>query len=385
MSHVNNLSTWKLEPYDIVSFVAVNLGTVFAIWIILRYIWKPAKPQTSAGEDKILLEEEKRDSNNGIIEIHEGEVAGDYSEDWMKTFDFLFLISMSITLVFNVVITTLIYPAIWRNWQFWIKTIVFILILNLTLLIGGLLCRYFCAVDAHGYIITNRHSAFKVNYTKKFGHVTINLVPLLILDIKLGEDENIPPSLSLLWHYWFAMLNMLILIKPLRERFTLLMLQFNAIDRPEDRPNTMLWTVAYNSVPGFMITIFFCWLYPKTGVDADLMTIIVLINTIGDGLAEPVGIYFGKHRYKTRGCCNKTVYERSYEGSSCVFMASVVFTTVFWHAFRTRLQFWLTMLTLPLIMALSEAWSPHTVDTSFLYGIGGITLLITSHIPQVLP
>ena len=380
---VNHKSLWTLTPYDIISFVAVNIGTFAAIWIILRCIWKPSTPQHSDAEDENLLQKEKSIGESGLREIHEGEVAGDYSEDWKKTFDLIFLILMFVFLVCNILITAFTYPTIWKSWGFWLKNIGLFLAINVTFLIGGLLCRHFCEVDTHGYIITNRNSAFKVNYTKKFHHFAIYLLPLLVVRIKLDDEKNVPASLALAWHYWFEMLSTMILIKPLRERFKILMIQFNAMDRPEDRPYTMLWTVAYNNIPGFILTIFFRWLYPKTGVHVDLVTIVSLINTVGDGLAEPVGIYFGKHRYKTRGCCNKTAYQRSFEGSSCVFMASMVFTTIFWYAFQTRLQYWLTILTLPTIMALTEAWSPHTIDSCFIHGIGGITLLITSHISSV--
>lgn len=377
---VNKRTSWTLTPYDIIAFVAVNIGTFAAIWIILRCIWKPSTPQRSDAEDENLLQKEKSISESGLREIHEGEVAGDYSEDWKKTFDMIFIILMFVFLVCNIIITAFTYPSIWKSWEFWVKNIGLFLTINVTFLLGGLICRHFCAIDTHGYIITNRNSAFKVNYTKKIHHFAIYLLPLLAVRIKFGEDKNIPASLDLAWHYWFEMLSTMILIKPLREKFKILMIQFNAMDRPEDRPYTMLWTVAYNNIPGFILTIFFRWLYPKTGVHVDLVTIVSLINTIGDGLAEPVGIYFGKHRYKTRGCCNKTAYQRSFEGSSCVFMASIVFTTIFWYAFQTRLQYWLTILTLPIIMAFTEAWSPHTIDSCFIHGIGGITLFITSHI-----
>ena len=38
----------------------------------------------------------------------------------------------------------------------------------------------------------------------------------------------------------------LLLIKPLRERCLFLMIQFNSLDRPEDRPNSLNWLVAGN-------------------------------------------------------------------------------------------------------------------------------------------
>lgn len=37
-------------------------------------------------------------------------------------------------------------------------------------------------------------------------------------------------------------------------------------------------------------------------------------------------------------------YQRSLEGSACVFWSGIFFTTLFWNAFRTEFQFWLSKL-----------------------------------------
>src|SRR4051812_6554274 len=95
--------------------------------------------------------------------------------------------------------------------------------------LGGLLCRYFLEVDERGYIISSRSSAFKVNYTRKLQHFAAYLVPLLLHG---GEGVTKGP-LTLAWGNWFTLLGFLILIKPIREQFKIVMLQFNALDRPE--------------------------------------------------------------------------------------------------------------------------------------------------------
>lgn len=63
--------------------------------------------------------------------------------------------------------------------------------------------------------------------------------------------------LTLSWANWFTLLGFLILIKPIRERSTFFMLQFNSLDRPEDRPNTLSWIVGGNILPGCIMIIFF--------------------------------------------------------------------------------------------------------------------------------
>ena len=44
----------------------------------------------------------------------------------------------------------------------------------------GVLCRRFCKVDGKGYIITNKESVFKVNYTRKVQHLAAYLIPLIL-------------------------------------------------------------------------------------------------------------------------------------------------------------------------------------------------------------
>ena len=112
---------------------------------------------------------------------------------------------------------------------------------------------------------------------------------------------------------------------------------------------------------------------------AGLIWIPLLIICFGDGLAEPVGVRFGRHKYKTYAFFSKKKYVRSLEGSACVFLASMVVVIVF-QSFFTGLQFITALIVLPLLMTLVEAFSPHTWDTPTLYIAGygalyGITLI----------
>ena len=101
---------------------------------------------------------------------------------------------------------------------------------------------------------------------------------------------------------------------------------------------------------------------------------------IGDGLAEPVGIYLGRHKYWTTSCFGDRKYQRSWEGSACVFLSSVVFVSCFYYTFESATQFYIALVLLPPAMAYAEATSPHTIDTPFLMGVGGFLLWIISHI-----
>ncbi|RLN56727.1 hypothetical protein BBJ28_00022694, partial [Nothophytophthora sp. Chile5] len=97
-----------------------------------------------------------------------------------------------------------------------------------------------------------------------------------------------------------------------------------------------------------------------------LTFILVFITGIGDGLAEPVGITWGKHKYKTHSCFSKNKYTRSWEGSACVFLSGMIFPALQYADFASFTQVLLAMLILPPTMAYAEATAPHTMDTPVL-------------------
>lgn len=151
------------------------------------------------------------------------------------------------------------------------------------------------------------------------------------------------------------------------------MLQFNSLDRPEDRPNTIKWIVGGNIIPGLCMILLFRYLYAPTNQQS-LSMIFVLITGIGDGLAEPVGITWGRHKYWTAGCFGGDKYQRSWEGSACVFYSGIFFSSCMWYCFANATQFWIASAVLAPLMAYAEATSPHTMDTPFLMGLGGLVL-----------
>merc|ERR1712194_54086 len=105
-------------------------------------------------------------------------------------------------------------------------------------------------------------------------------------------------------------------------------------------------------------------------------------------MGEPVGVKYGKHRYHTRSLftdgwswktcgLGKKYYTRSLEGSSCVLIsgfATVIglhfFLGVGEFYFNYPAEFWAQIFIMPIGMTFMEAFSPHTLDTIFLYGFG---------------
>ena len=81
---------------------------------------------------------------------------------------------------------------------------------------------------------------------------------------------------------------------------------FIAVDRPEDRPHTLFW-FSSQIIVGLMVIIPFS-IYFNYIDKIGLIFIPILINGLADGLAEPVGIKFGKHKYQTKALLSSKKY-----------------------------------------------------------------------------
>ena len=294
-----------------------------------------------------------------------GESAGgNYDEKWTKTFDLTFLIIWIVLFAFLLTWTFIFDPELFNAVEFFQKTLLKLFIMMILALLGGILCRHYCHTDEKGYIITSKNKWFKVNYTRKIQHFAAYLVPLLS-----------PPTepLGILPHLWeslFVLFMFLVLIKPVREFSTFFMLQFNSLDRVEDRPNTLKWIILGNMLPGLLIITIFKQIFETYMGLPSLAAVVVLTVAIGDGLAEPVGTYLGKKKYVVPSWNMKHRYVRSYAGSACVYLAAVIFLVLYREQFANPLEFWSAMILFPPVMTLSEAFAPHSMDTPIMMLIG---------------
>ena len=112
-------------------------------------------------------------------------------------------------------------------------------------------------------------------------------------------DKIIPvqPSIELLIIGSFvAIAGLIIYIKPIRSNSRLIQRMFLSFDRPEDQPNTLLWLSTQITV-GYLILVPIIIYFFTIGF-GDLIFIPILVNGIGDGLAEPVGVRFGRINIK---------------------------------------------------------------------------------------
>ncbi|TWU18977.1 hypothetical protein [Allorhodopirellula heiligendammensis] len=204
----------------------------------------------------------------------------------------------------------------------------------------------------------------KVNYTRKINHFMLMLIPF-VLAWWLPYVPNVPTTIASL--VTFVTMTSLFL-PPIRNRVPLVATAFASVDRPEDRPHTIAWIMSQAVAAYLVILVVFLtlrWLKAP-----ELIAIPLLINGIGDGLAEPIGIRFGRHRYQVPSLAAGRCYTRSYEGSACVWVTSVIvilflLPTLSWPVF-IALVTWV-----PPIMTLTEAFSPHSWDAPFMYAMGG--------------
>jgi len=221
---------------------------------------------------------------------------------------------------------------------------------------------YFMLCKGLGLLVINR--GVRVNYTRKVGHFAMFMLPSLFFALFNIQDTHERLLLSALSTaiLFFAMCGWS------RRRSLTAQHMFASIDRPEDAPNTLSWLVS-QTVAGLLVLWVTQYIWLALGVPLELLYITILATTFGDGLAEPVGIRFGKHEYTTKGFFVDKTFKRTLEGSATVFVMSMLFCVLFKDYFAGH-QFVLLCAVFPLALTLTEAKSPHTWDTPFLFMVG---------------
>jgi len=294
---------------------------------------------------------------------------------WTSTFDLILVTFMFVWSIFLVLATYFIQPSMLlapqKHTKFWSFQLIKLTFMLFVAFLGGL-------------IVLNFH--VKVNYTRKIQHFCAYLIPLLMEDHKKAPGTSTSPpteniELTLLlawWGYWFTLMSFALLVAPVRHRIRIVDIMFASLDRPEDRPNTLYW-ITTQVFMGYIVLSLFSWYcyFSQQAILRSLVFIPVFVTGIGDGMAEPIGIRFGKHKYQTRGFWHDRdkIYTRSYEGSACVFIVGILSCAFFYSTFENWLQFLLAIILIPPLMTLAEAFSPHTWDTPFLMLTGCAILL----------
>ncbi len=229
-----------------------------------------------------------------------------------------------------------------------------------------LLSILFCLYYVTGKLVSN--NGIKVNYTRKINHFALFFLPTILSLVFVYDKSSVTRVLGLV----FAICALFIFIQPLRERSGILQTMFLSFDRPEDRPHTLRWLITQYIAAAIVIIPLTMYL-ASVNLEA-LVLIPILINGLGDGLAEPVGVRFGRIKYNACALFSDKIYQRSIEGSLCVFVAGILSIVVLSHEF-TPPQFIAALVTIPLATTLAEAFSPHTWDSPFIFGVAGVLLI----------
>ncbi len=216
-----------------------------------------------------------------------------------------------------------------------------------------------------GWLVQNK--GVRVNYTRKINHFALMLIPFALAPWLPYEPNWLTVTGSLL----VFVVTIIFLVEPIRRRVSLLDTAFAAVDRPEDRPHTILW-ILLQAVSAYIVVV--ALFFVLAWLDSSRLIVIPLIvNGIGDGLAEPIGVRFGRHRYRVPSLAAGRTYYRSMEGSACVFVTAVA--TIICLSPTLSLPVFLGLILLvPPVMTLTEACSPHSMDAPFMYASGGICI-----------
>ena len=222
----------------------------------------------------------------------------------------------------------------------------------------------------------------RINYTRKLSHL-LRIPKFFVSQYLPGFDKN---PINLMMVFAFSQtLYMLMFMRWTRERLPLFQYIFIAQNRIEDQPNTLIFQVTEDIMRFAVYYPVSIWIASQEKSTA-IIYIPQTINSIGDGLAEPIGIRFGKHKFKTTalyfdGKWLNGSFTRSIEGSMCVLLTTAAVISVeFGFGVFSNAQYLYLMMTMPFYMTIAEAFAPHTNDGPFLALVGCFILILGNEI-----
>ncbi len=232
-----------------------------------------------------------------------------------------------------------------------------------------------------GLLVLKR--SWPVAYTRKILALTLYAAPFLIAPTWVSV---INPGKSPIAIYVICMSAALFvfcaltLTAPVRSRSSFFATVFAAIDRPEDRPFTLVWLLT-SILATWAVVVAWVLLLPEM---THYILVALFVSGVGDALAEPIGYRFGRHTYTVGAIWTNQRYKRSFEGSACVFMSAIVGVLLLHGA--TPLghgvgELMLALLLIPPLATLAEAKSPHTWDQPFIVAACSVGAAIIALVP----
>ncbi len=227
------------------------------------------------------------------------------------------------------------------------------------------------------YVIQNYK--VKINYIRKLAIRPWRKLKIYVIGIFFVVAEQDAAHVILMLFCLDQMKTIVTESNVMRRHVAIFAYAFVAWDRIEDRPYTLRYDML-EDILRFAVYFPFILLLGKASV---IVMIPNLINEFGDGLAEPVGIRFGKHKYRCKSLWYQGKFwhgefQRSLEGSAMVFLVSIIVLLAYGDLFTTT-QLVFSVMLLPIIMTLAEAYSPHTNDGPLLALVGCSFLSLTLH------
>eukprot|EP01083_Nonionella_stella_P083119 229679_1 len=218
----------------------------------------------------------------------------------------------------------------------------------------------------------------KINYTRKLAHL-LRIPKYFLIGYLPGFEKN--EVTTLLVFVTSQLLYIGMFHRRTREKIHMFQFIFIAQNRLEDQPSTLQFQVTEDFMRFFVYYPVTIWIAYRNQSEA-IIYIPQMINSIGDGLAEPIGIRFGKHKYKTfalyfDGKWFNGQFTRSVEGSACVFLTTVVVILIeYFLGIFSDAQLLYLLMTMPVYMTIAEAIAPHTNDGPFLAFTGCFILML---------
>lgn len=222
----------------------------------------------------------------------------------------------------------------------------------------------------------NRLLGVNISYTRKVAHFFSFFLPFGLFALFPFTKTVTTYALT----FCAAFVAFIPMLHGIRTLPNMLLLQYAyaSFDRREDRPFTLMWAVTQNVfVYAVMLP---CAVILEEILDKPAFILIPLVVTgIGDGLAEPVGRAFGRHKYRATAMCARKQYTRSIEGSMMLVLSGVgVVLALFAWGNMTVRQLGVGLAIIPVPMAIAEAKSPHSWDNPFLLLVGGVLSIVTA-------
>jgi hypothetical protein len=212
------------------------------------------------------------------------------------------------------------------------------------------------------------YGGVSVAITRKVTHVVfISFLPAIaVYTNKQNEGLARDMFIAMVWQSLSStLMSAIIFSKVARKYVPFLRVAFSSIDRSDDRPFSLTW-LNLQMVGMTMVQIpMVQWMLSNN--KGLLIWIPFLSVALGDGLAEPVGKIWGKHKYTVRALFTSKKYTRSFEGSACVFFWTTVAVAIGTPEMNA-IQAFLCFLTIPIANTVMEAVSPHSFDNHFMWG-----------------